>query len=300
MTTPFAPCPRTSSPNYYNSSSPTITPSSTTTPSPTPSGGTPSFTAGVPATFFIIGLDDNKERKEEEEEGEGGDDDRSWSSDDGESEDSTGEEEDEQAVNWEQPNKDANLEETFIADSAESAHACHDITEKRNVAEELDSSLAGRVGSGQEEIGGKPSKGEENKIDITLEGTEESFIQSGEVSNKLKKLLSRKVPFEEKLDMVGKELTETQRRIRVKEGRVLFSSTTERRITRSLSKKGREEAGSQGKGQMFSEAGSDNSMSIGVLQRLEEVGMECRMQQGRAGGNFFSSFNKKGSFTGKS
>ncbi|CAI9262518.1 unnamed protein product [Lactuca saligna] len=55
-TTPDVPCPPTSSPSSSPSSPPTVVTSDRITPVPPPSGGAPSFSAMVPASFLIIGL----------------------------------------------------------------------------------------------------------------------------------------------------------------------------------------------------------------------------------------------------
>ncbi|KAI3509202.1 hypothetical protein L1887_24300 [Cichorium endivia] len=163
----------------------------------------------------------------------------------------------------------------------------------------MDDGLNESFGNNQDNSG-QPNKQLEDKREMSPVRTESNFIQSGEVSDKLKKLHSRKMPIEEKLEMMGRDLTETQRKIRVKEGRVNNSSTMERRITRSQSKKGRKENENEGGGSKISGSNSDKSMSIGVLQRLEEIGNECGMQQGRDGGKSLGSNNMKGSVIGKS
>ncbi|KAI3507684.1 hypothetical protein L1887_22674 [Cichorium endivia] len=97
----------------------------------------------------------------------------------------------------------------------------------------------------------QPNKKVEDKRERSPVRTESNFIQSGELSDKLKKLLSRKTPIEEKLEMMGRDLTETQRKIRVKEGRVNIASTMERRITRSQSKKAGRKSKTKEKVQRF-------------------------------------------------
>ncbi|KAI3510530.1 hypothetical protein L1887_17596 [Cichorium endivia] len=105
-------------------------------------------------------------------------------------------------------------------------------------------------------------------------------LKNGEVSDKLKKLLSRKLPIEEKL--------------------LNSWNNMEKRITRSQAKKKRrEEERNNKKDSLDLEIGSDSSMSVGVLQRLAEVGRLSRLKKGGVGGKPLFSTAKEGCTKGK-
>ncbi|KAI3790429.1 hypothetical protein L2E82_03458 [Cichorium intybus] len=180
--------------------------------------------------FLKAEIDEEREDKMDEE-GEG--DDRSWSSEDEESEDSSGEEVDEQADHVKKAKKDVDTKESFVAESSESAQACFLNNKKVHVEVNTHPTSPGRGESDQEgkrpnksepiidggpkDNGGKvkevskhPNKEEVDKWESNPVSLESNCIQRGEVSEKLKKLLSKKIPIEEKLEMMGRELTETQ------------------------------------------------------------------------------------------
>lgn len=74
----------------------------------------------------------------------------------------------------------------------------------------------------------------------------------------------------------------------------------EKRITRSQAKKKRrEEERYNKKDSLDVEMGSDSSLSVGVLQRLKEVGRLSGLRKGGSGGKFLFSIAKEGCTKGK-
>ncbi|KAI3780023.1 hypothetical protein L2E82_09863 [Cichorium intybus] len=258
-----------------------------------------------------MNMEVNEKENERKEEGEWEGDDRNWLSDEGESENSVGEEEGEKLGAWNKFKHEVNFEESFIADSLESAHACKGNngknvmesdpdgmnpdgeipdpipdpkTAENNETEPNKTIGLNKIPSIEKES--QPRCDTDGGGEKDPDGLESVVLKSGEVSNKLKNLLSRNVPIEERLVMVGKDLMDTQRKIWMKEGRVNNFSRMEKRITRSQSKNWRKKK-EEDEGKKEGETGvdSDSSLSIGVLQRLEEVGKLSRLRRGEVGGN---------------
>ncbi|KAI3511410.1 hypothetical protein L1887_18563 [Cichorium endivia] len=261
--------------------------------------------------------EDRVNREKVEEEG----DNQNWILDDGETDASFGEEEDETPGFWENTKGDLQNEESVIAESVESAQKVQ--VEKEKTVNEA---MLEFNGSGKDNMGKgadyemepnfvfgpnenwvnknvdicQPNGETEDKKANETERSDDFILQRGEMSDKLKKLSSGNVPIEEKLVLVGSDLTETQRKIRVKEGRVSSSINLERRVTRSQTKMWRR----KNEGERISSMGQgvdiDSSISVGVLQRLEEAGIACDMQEGGAGGIPVKGSTKNGGKNGNS
>ncbi|KAI3514872.1 hypothetical protein L1887_13619 [Cichorium endivia] len=268
--------------------------------------------------------------EEEKEEGEWEGDGRNWVSEEEESEDSeeeaAGVEEDEKSMAGENSNREDNIKESFIAESTVAAHAhngrmekdpneydpsnngsgdnleAHGVMGKTITEPNLVIGQKGPTNTNLEkEAQPKRSREEDNVSDP--DRYDAPTLKKGEVSDKLKKLLSRNVPIEEKLVMVGSDLTETQRKIRVKKGSVNTwnsGNNMEKRITRSQAKKKRREDETNNKKDISdTEIGSESSMSVGIFQRLEEVGRLSGLRKGGNGGKPCSSIVKEGGTEGK-
>ncbi|KAI3740467.1 hypothetical protein L2E82_30902 [Cichorium intybus] len=178
-----------------------------------------------------IEVNEKQINEEEKEEGEWEGDDRNWVSEEGESEDSTeesaGEEEDEKTVGGEISNREDNFEESFIAESTVAAQAHKGWKEKDPNEYDPDNNGSGddivtHVETGkinpepnfdvgrkeptnkdlEKEAQSKRNRTDDNVIDPDRYDAP-TTLKNGEVSDKLKKLLSRKLPIEEKLVMVG-------------------------------------------------------------------------------------------------
>ncbi|KAI3708981.1 hypothetical protein L2E82_38625 [Cichorium intybus] len=254
--------------------------------------------------FLNTELNDKENERKEEGEWEG--DDRNWLSDDGEPENSAGEEEVEKSGAWKNSNKGGKFEESFVAESRESVQEGKNNNGNKISEQDPPIDIQGgdspspkkvdKSGSRpRKNIGfnaspfkeneGEPLRDLEEEVGKGVNSNDITALLSGEVSDKLKKLLSRNVPIEEKLVMVGKDLTDTQRKIMMKEGRVNNFSGIEKRITSSQSEnwKKKNEAEANKKGGE-NDIDSDSSMSIGILQRLEEVGKLSGLRKGDEGG----------------
>ncbi|KAI3781063.1 hypothetical protein L2E82_11062 [Cichorium intybus] len=208
-------------------------------------------------------IDKEKERKEV---GEWEGDDRNWLSDDGESENSAGEEEEvDKSGAWKKSKSGGKFEESFVAESRESAQDGKNNNGKKIWSKTHPSPCKDNEGEPMRDVEGEFEKGVDTK------------------------------------DITALQRAETQRKIRMKEGRVNNSSEMEKRVTRSQSRnwKKKNEAEDNKKGGE-NVTDSDSSMSIGIIQILEEVGRLSGLRKEDERGSQQPSIKRNGSKKGDS
>ncbi|KAL4557253.1 hypothetical protein LXL04_035426 [Taraxacum kok-saghyz] len=255
----------------------------------------------------------------------------------GESSGESEEEDDEQEGHWESKGQIPKSKESFIVETAESVHADESVhAEKMHAEKEVPKSTSDSNINKEKEFFSSQNKasgsrsGQNTQIgndtDSRTIGLEEDKMSPigrraqlndvennqnrpvkeinldsspsiGNLSSKMKVLLSRQVPIAEKLEMLEKDLSNTQRKARVNVGRVYQPEIMERRVTRSQSKMGRKKA--TVREDLLGEK-SDSSVSIEILHRLDEIGEKCGIITGEAKDKAAKSKTGRGEINGKS